>query len=123
MKTTFLLFTLGFALPAETGEPAAEIPIQTVEGGEISLAHYKGKVTLIEFILTSCSHCQACSRELQAVNAEYAPRGVQIAPVAINDMAHMFIPDFVKAQGVKFPVGYVHRDTAAMFLKISPDGQ
>ena len=121
MKTAILLLIWSLASLAEVGKPALDIPIQVVDGGHLSLTQYTGKIVVLEFLLTTCPHCQACSRELQQVSAAYAPKGVRFLGVAINEMAHMFIPDFVKKFELRFPVGYTHRDNAVQFLGFGPD--
>lgn len=103
---------------------AADIPRQApamtfalVNGGTIDLAKYKGKVIALEFLNTTCPHCQKCSQNLQKMQQEYGPKGFQALGVAINDMAHMVVPDYIRNYGLTYPVGYTHRDKAHEFLQ------
>ncbi len=106
------------------GSLAADIPRQApamtfplVNSGTIDLAKYKGKVVALEFLNTTCPHCQKCSQSLQKMQQEYGPKGFQALGVAINDMAHMVVPDYIRTYGLTYPLGYTHRDKAHEFLQ------
>jgi peroxiredoxin len=89
----------------------------TPEGARIDLAQYKGKVVAVEFLLTTCPHCQRSSRLLQKLLDEYGPRGFQVVGVAANQMAHMLIGDFKKSQGVSFPIGFSTDTDVKLYLQ------
>ena len=104
--------------------PAADLPRPTpntvfrlAEGGAVDLSQYKGKVVALEFLLTTCSHCQRTARALGKMNEEYGAKGFQPLGVATNEMAHMFTRDFVREQHLTFPVAYTDRDTCLAFLQ------
>ena len=117
------LLTALLALAASTF--AAEIPrplpdkhvFQAGGGTSIDLAAYKGKVLAVEFLNTTCPHCQKCSRSLQKMMNEYNGRGFQAIGVAVNEMASMLVPDYVKSQGLGFPVGWAPRELSHEFLQ------
>lgn len=90
---------------------------KTVDGAAIDLNKYKGKVVALEFLITTCPHCQRCSRILQKMQNEFGPQGFQALGVATNEMAHMLIPDYVKNQEVRFPVGWATREQSHEFLQ------
>jgi peroxiredoxin len=103
---------------------SAEIPRQAPEyafalpsGQQELLSKYKGKVVVLEFLLTTCPHCQNSSRILSKLNSELGPKGFQPLGVAINPDGD--INDFVKKFGVNFPVGKGSRDSAYAFLQHS----
>ena len=43
--------------------------------------------------------------------------------VAFNDMAGMLVPDFIKNNGVTFPVGFSPREQVMSYLGLSPDAR
>ena len=61
------------SLPAKppVPRPAKEFSCSDADGKKISLSAYKGKVVLIQFLITGCSHCQALSQVLTKLQAEY----------------------------------------------------
>ncbi len=105
--------------------PGADLPrsappmtFKMPAGGVIDLAHYRGKVVALEFLITTCPHCQKCSQILQKMQDEYGPKGFQALGVATNEMSHMLVPDYVKNFALRFPVGFAPREQAHEFLQI-----
>jgi peroxiredoxin len=103
---------------ADVPRPSPALSFRTPTGATVNLADYKGKVVALEFLITTCPHCQRCSSLLQKMYQEYGPRGFQPIGVATNDMAHMLVPDYVKTYGLQFPVGFAKREVAHEFLQI-----
>jgi peroxiredoxin len=94
-----------------------EFAIQTMDGKQILLSQYKGKVVVLAFILTYCPHCQKTCGILGQMQKEYGPQGLQILASAIEDMAKMTVPDFIKKFQPPFPVGYDLRDNVYTYLQ------
>ena len=99
------------------GQPAPELAVKTTNGQDLMLNKYRGKVVALAFVLTTCPHCQRTARTMSKLNQELGPRGFQPLAVAINDMAQMLIPDFIRDHQVNFPVGYGSRELASGFLQ------
>lgn len=116
LATLFVFTALG-SLAADLPRQAPAMTFALVNGGTIDLAKYKGKVVALEFLNTTCPHCQKCSQNLQKMQQEYGPKGFQALGVAINDMAHMLVPDYIRNYGITYPLGYTHRDKAHEFLQ------
>src|SRR3954469_19614248 len=104
-------------VPRKTPEFAAQMPA----GGQLLLTQYKGKVIVLEFAYTTWPHCQASARLLTQLYKEYGPRGFQPVAVAFNPDANMLVTDFVKQNGVTFPVGSSPREPVLNYLQLSPD--
>lgn len=116
-----LVFGLGLSFPAlfgaEVPRPAPELVIRQVNGKQLLLSQYRGKVVALEFLQTTCPHCQTCSALLNKMYKEYGPRGFQPVGIAFNDMATMLVPDYVNQLGLKFPVGVGSRDEVMSYLQ------
>lgn len=104
--------------------PAAEVPRRSPEfsialnnGNQILLSNYRGKVVALIFILTYCPHCQQAVQTLSKLQNEYGPRGFQVLASAIEDMASLAVPDFIKRFQPPFPVGYNNRDQVLEYLQ------
>ena len=117
----FLSFTVLPLAAADVPRKAPEFAAQMPAGGQLLLSQYKGKVVCLEFLFTTCPHCQASARFLTQLAKEYGPKGFQPVGVAFNDMAGMLVPDFVKNNGVSFPVGFSPREQVLNYLQLSPD--
>lgn len=104
------------AFAAPVPRKAAEVAILMHSGEQLLLSSLRGKVVALEFLLTTCSHCQRCSGILQQMYQEFGPQGFQPIGAAINDNARMLIPEFIQKLGVKYPVGAVPQRVAYEFL-------
>ncbi|HVW07663.1 MAG TPA: TlpA disulfide reductase family protein [Bryobacteraceae bacterium] len=108
-------------LPAMAPRPAGEFVIHMVDGPDKLLSSYRGKLVLMAFMFTTCPHCQHTSQLLSKIQTEYAPKGVQILGVTIDQGAKQGIPGFIKITGADFPVGYSDAPTALKFMHVTPD--
>ena len=108
---------------------APELAFTLPGQGERLLSQYRGKVVALEFILTTCPHCQAASRDLTKYQQELGNRGFQVIDLAINALDDMRTPAqaedivnaFVHNYQVGFPVGYVPRPQMISFLGASSE--
>jgi thiol-disulfide isomerase/thioredoxin len=96
---------------------APEFAVQMPGNSQILLSHYRGKVVVIEFLFTTCPHCQHASQIMSKLQTEYGARGFQALGVAFNEMGLMLVPDFVRDFKVNYPVGYSPRDPVVNFLQ------
>lgn len=112
------------ALPLAGQEPklprkAMPLEIAMPDGTKLSTAKYAGKVCAVEFLFTTCSHCQEASRHLSALNREFGARGFQPIGAAFNEGAMMLVPGFVKEYNVNYPVGVVSREKVLEYMSLS----
>ncbi|MBI3208088.1 MAG: TlpA family protein disulfide reductase [Candidatus Solibacter usitatus] len=126
MNRTLLAFCASLALCAaafgqngKVSKPAPAISLSLPNGTKTDLTKYNGKVRIVAFILTTCSHCQETCERLARLNKDYGPRGLQPLAAAFDDGAMMGIPDFITKHRVNFPVGVVPRDKVLEHLGFS----
>jgi thiol-disulfide isomerase/thioredoxin len=115
-----LLLTSLAAVAQKTPRPAPELSINMPGAKPILLSEYRGKVIVLEFLSTTCPHCQHASQLMSRLQTEYGPKGFQPVGVAFNDMAQMLVRDFVRDFKVTYPVGFAARETVYSFLQIDP---
>ena len=116
------LAATGIALPARAQtlpRPAGEIEFISHRGERILLSNYRGKVVLVEVLLTTCPGCQRCATVLSRLQPEYASRGLQVLGLAINQGAGPQLPEFTSKYATSFPVGVYSQDKAFGFLQHS----
>ena len=88
-----LSFTLGVCLtPAALAElpvprAAKDFRIAEPSGKALSINDYRGKVVVVQFLYTTCPHCQATARMLTSLAKEFGPASLQVVGVAFNDEA------------------------------------
>jgi peroxiredoxin len=102
---------------ANIPRPATDFNFRLPDGKQVSLQQYKGKVVVLEFLLTTCPHCLNTSRTMQKLYQQYASKGVQMLGVAINEGAERQLPAYIKEAGATFPVGVGNHDRAVDFLQ------
>jgi peroxiredoxin len=108
-------------LPAKAPvpRPAAEFVCTGQNGKPIALSNYKGKVVVVQFLITTCSHCQALSQTLTKFQAEFGPRGFQAIGVAFNEADAAMVKSYVKDHRIGIPVGFAPRDAVMGYLGVS----
>ncbi len=128
MKKVWLLFAgvvlLGGSLfgdGMESVRKAPELTFIVPSEGQKTLSQYRGKVVALEFIFTTCPHCQAASHVMTKLQQEYGARGLQVIDVAVNPNSDLLVDDFAKEQKVNFPVGWTPSDTMTKFMGFSKD--
>ena len=112
-----LMPVMGAQVPRQAPEFAIQMPQPS---GQNLLSQYKGKVVCIEFLYTTCPHCQTASQLMSRLQTEYGPKGFQALGVAFNDMSHMLVRDFVRDFKVNYPIGYSTREPVHSFLQNDP---
>lgn len=111
-----LLASLSVAADTSTLRKAPELAFTVPGQGQKLLSQYRGKVVALEFIFTTCPHCQAASKVMENFQREFGSRGFQAIDVAVNDNADLKVEDFAKQFQTNFPVGWTLRDQMIAFM-------
>ncbi len=82
--------------------PEPNVTFQNLQGKDVSLASYKGKVVLVNMWATWCEPCQGEIPTLIKMQQDYSGKGFTILGVAVNDDLDKVIP-FVHTR--QFAVG------------------
>lgn len=122
--STVSLLAGDVVVPRKAPELAFTIPGE----GEKLLSQYRGKVVALEFIMTTCPHCQAASHDMTKYQEEFGKRGLQVIDLAINALdgtggpseANEMVTRFKSNFQVGFPVGYLPRVQMMTFMGFTP---
>jgi peroxiredoxin len=123
-KAFYLLFLMAFAFSISAEErKAPELAFNLPGQGQKLLSQYRGKVVGLEFILTTCPHCQAQSKVMTKFQNEFAGKGFQALDLAINlldnggtaESANSAATMFSQKFEVGFPVGWLPREQMMAF--------
>lgn len=115
------LSLLAAALPlagANVPRPALDLTVPLDNGKPVQLSSYKGKVTAVMFILTTCSHCQAASKALEKVYQAQKRRGFEVVAIAVDAGAGTKLGEFRKQYGVTFALGSDRPETMFTFMQL-----
>jgi peroxiredoxin len=79
------------------GKPAPAFDVADIDGKKVSLADYRGKVTLIDFWATWCGPCVAELPNVRAVYDKYHRQGFEVIGVSLDENAAA-VRGFLKEQ-------------------------
>ena len=85
------------------GKTAPDFKLKTLDGKEISLSDYRGKVVLINFWATWCPPCREEMPLFKRVYERYKDKGFEILAVSTDSSAGP-VRKFVKEYKLRFPV-------------------
>jgi thiol-disulfide isomerase/thioredoxin len=84
-------------------DPAPDLKAKDLDGKELSLDAYKGKVVLLNFWATWCGPCRAEIPSLIRMQEAYKDR-LQIIGMDVDDENEGQLRAFVKNEGINYPV-------------------
>ena len=104
--------------------PRQADPLTIVEasGKQSALSGYKGKVVLVQFLFTTCQHCQHAVELYAKLQKDLGPEGFQAVAIAFNDEvqgAPGVLNAFAEQHRLNFPVGRATRTTVLNYLGLS----
>lgn len=92
----------GFQLPKETF-PAVDFTLQTLEGEEVSLFDYEGKLVFLNFWATWCPPCRAEMPSMERVYNKLPSDSFVILAVNVNEPKED-VQSFMDEHGYTFPI-------------------
>jgi peroxiredoxin len=93
----------GGACPANAKPANLNFTLKDVQGKNIRLADYKGKVILLDFWATWCGPCKIEIPWFIEFQKTYGPRGLQVIGVSVDDTVEKLRP-YVKEHQMNYPV-------------------
>jgi len=91
-------------LPPTFPRPAPSFALNDLSGTALSNESLKGQVVLLDFWATWCVPCRKSMPELQAVHDKYAPRGVRVVGVSIDEGDPAKVKAFVTSKKFTYPI-------------------
>ena len=90
--------------PIAVGELVPEFSVRTLEGDSARIAAGE-PVTLLHVWATWCGPCQKEFPEIEAIQQEFAPRGLRIVAVSVDEGDDDPVRAFAKEKGATFDIG------------------
>ncbi len=89
--------------PADAKPANLDFTLKDVEGKDVTLADFKGKVILLDFWATWCGPCKVEIPHFVEFQKTYGTQGLQIVGVSVDDPVDKLAP-YVKEMGMNYPV-------------------
>ena len=105
----------------KAAKPAPEVTLKDLDGKDLSLAQYKGKVVLVNFWATWCEPCQVEIPWLIEMQQKYAAKGFTVLGIAMDEEGASVVTPWVQKErfdvnGTKSQMNYpivIGNDAAA----------
>ena len=108
---------LQLAHSAVVPRPSPELAVAGPAGSEIRLSNFKGKVVLIEFLLTNCPHCWRVAQMIENLRKNVGSDGFQPIGVAFDSQIDQSaVTNFVRGFHLSYPVGYTSSGNVDEYL-------
>lgn len=107
------------AVQGQIPRPAPDIEFAPVTGGtgRMRLSDFRGRVVVIEFLLTTCPGCKHSGSILARLHREYGPKGLQVIGLAVDFGSAARIPVFAAETRALFPIAPYSDAAAREFLQ------
>ena len=99
---------------AKQHRPAPDFTLPLIDGGQLQLSSYRGKVVLLDFWATWCVPCREETPHFVELQQKYGGQGLQIIGVSMDDSSdpvHTFYQQF----HVNYPVVMGTADVGAAY--------
>lgn len=90
------------AIGAQRRAPGFALPDSRMQ--VYDLADYRGKIVLLEFMQTTCPHCQAFTQVLHQVEQKYGSKVQVLAVVKAPEDDANKVSEFIKANHITYPI-------------------
>ena len=111
------LLSLGGALSASpvAPTPAPAWTLKDVNGADVKLDQFKGKVVVLDFWATWCGPCRSEIPGYIRLQKKYAADGLAIVGVATNDGGPDVVKSFMQKEGMNYQVVIGDDDVGAAY--------
>ncbi|MCK5918875.1 MAG: TlpA family protein disulfide reductase [Cocleimonas sp.] len=89
---------------AKSGSPAKDFTLPTINGKEITLSDYKGKLILLNFWASWCPPCRFEIPDFIKLQTKYQDKGFTFIGVALEGLQDA--KPYSEEVGINYPIGY-----------------
>ena len=97
------------------GNVAADFTLQDMNGKNVRLSDYRGKVVLLEFWATWCPPCRASIPGIEKLFNAYKDRGLVVLAVSLDEGGWDPVKSFISSNGMTYTVLKGNDDVLASY--------
>ena len=86
------------------GVAAPDFELTTLDGAKVRLSDLRGKAVVLNFWATWCGPCKIEIPWLEDLQKQYAPQGLQIVGVSMDDDGPAKVKQFAQQEGINYTV-------------------
>ena len=94
---------------------APDFTLPTIDGKQLKLSDYKGKVVIIDFWATWCPPCRKGIPDLIELKKKYGSKGLEVIGISLDTDTKAQVAGFAKTQGMNYPVVYGNQTVAQLY--------
>jgi peroxiredoxin len=87
---------------SQVGDRAPDFTLPTVDGKELTLSQFRGKLVMVNFFATTCPACEEETAYIQEIYDEWPADKLEILAVSAGERAQ-FVQSFLDSRGLTFP--------------------
>jgi thiol-disulfide isomerase/thioredoxin len=87
-----------------SGHMAPDFGLESLDGKTVHLSDFRGKAVLLNFWAIWCQPCKIEMPWFEQLQKQYAPDGLQVIGVAMDDASKEDVAKFAKNLGVDYPI-------------------
>jgi peroxiredoxin len=86
----------------ELGEQAFDFTLKNLEGKDVRLSDFKGKIVILDFWATWCGPCKMELPHFRELYKQYKDKGVAIVGVALDQQGLKIVAPFVQKNQIEY---------------------
>jgi thiol-disulfide isomerase/thioredoxin len=83
---------------------APDFTLKTLDGQEIALSQFRGKVILLDFWATWCGPCRESTPHLVQLYKTHRENGFELIGMSVDKGDDKIVKNFVQSMGIPYPI-------------------